>query len=83
MLLSRQGISLLIWTVVFTVAIPAIIICRFLAARIKKRALRPDDYMIVGAYVGADIPLPLVDALLVKTPDWHARFRMLYVVGHR
>lgn len=53
-MLSRQGISLLIWMVVFTIVITVVVICRFLAARIKKRDHRPDDYLIVAAYVSAE-----------------------------
>ena len=51
MLLSRIGIDLIIWQAVFTVLITAVVICRFWAARIKRRALRIDDYLVVLSYV--------------------------------
>ena len=51
MLLSSQGVSLAIWFVVFTVIITVILALRFQAARIKRRAPRPGDYLIVIAYV--------------------------------
>ena len=53
-MLSRQGTSLLIWMVVFTIVITVVVYCRFLAARIQRRDLRPDDYLIVAAYVSAE-----------------------------
>lgn len=53
MLLSREGVSLLVWLVVFTVIITVVVAFRFWAASIKRRALRPDDYMIIVAYVSA------------------------------
>ncbi len=56
MLLSHQGISLLVWMVVFTIIITTVVALRFLAARVKRRALRPDDYMIVVAYVSTANP---------------------------
>jgi ABC-type arginine/histidine transport system permease subunit len=64
MLLSRQGITLTIWMCVFTVVITLVIALRFLAVRVKKRALRADDYMILVAYVSAAGCLSLVDPSL-------------------
>lgn len=51
MLLSRPGITLMIWLIVFTILVTVIIVLRFWALRIKKRSLRPDDYMVVVAWV--------------------------------
>jgi tellurite resistance protein TehA-like permease len=53
MFLSRQGVSLIIWMAIFTIIITVVVMCRFWAVRIKKRPLRPDDHMIVVAYVSA------------------------------
>ena len=41
----------MIWLIVFTILITVIIAFRFWAVRIKKRSLRPDDYMVVVAWV--------------------------------
>lgn len=51
MLLSREGISVLIWMVVFTILTTLVIAFRFWAVKIKDRPLRADDYMVVVAYV--------------------------------
>lgn len=51
MYLSKQGTKLTIWMAVFTVVITTIVGLRFIAANIKRRMLRPDDFMIVIAYV--------------------------------
>ena len=59
MLLSRAGTSLMIWLIVFTILVTVIIVFRFWAVRIKKRSLRPDDYMVVVAWVSAAGPLPV------------------------
>ena len=50
-MLSHIGIQLVVWQAVFTVFITAILFLRFWAVRIKRRALRPDDYLVVLAYV--------------------------------
>ena len=62
--LSRQGVSLSIWFVVFTIVITIVVVLRFQAARIKRRALRPDDYLIVVAYVSVAHQRPLGDLLI-------------------
>lgn len=61
MVLSSQGVSLLVWIAVFTPVTTIIIILRLLAAKIKKRTMRLDDWTIMGAYVswilGSNHPL--------------------------
>lgn len=49
---TQGGINLLIWTAVFTVLDLLAIGLRFWAARIIRRQLYADDYLIVFSWVG-------------------------------
>ncbi|KAI0890643.1 uncharacterized protein GGS22DRAFT_183988 [Annulohypoxylon maeteangense] len=44
---TRGGINLLIWTIVFTILDVFFVFLRFLAARLVKRKLAADDYLII------------------------------------
>ncbi|KAI0896944.1 hypothetical protein F4806DRAFT_415384 [Annulohypoxylon nitens] len=44
---TKAGINLLIWTIVFTILDIFFVFLRFFAARLVKRKLAPDDYFIV------------------------------------
>jgi ABC-type sugar transport system permease subunit len=49
---APQGVELIVWTVIFTIIITAVMVLRFWAvAIVLKRSLRLDDYFIILAYV--------------------------------
>lgn len=55
---TREGINLLIWTIVFTVLdLVALGLC-FLAAHLTRRQLYADDYLIVFSWVSLPSCLP-------------------------
>ena len=80
---SRQGISLLVWMVVFTFIITIVIALRFWAASIKRRPLRPDDYLIVIAFVSAAIAFQIIVRRSQNSVDKYAHDRIFGMVGHR
>lgn len=69
MLLTAVGKSLLLWFVIFTVLTTLVIVLRFWAIKVKRRALRTDDYMVVFAYVSAKDPRSCVANPLIRDSD--------------
>ena len=65
MLVSLEGISLVIWLVVFFTIITLILALRFEAARTKKRSIRVDDYLIIITYVSIAAQPPSVTVNLL------------------
>ena len=56
MFYSEQGKALTVWKVIFTSLVTLILLLRFEATRIKKRALRLDDYFLLLSYVSTTHP---------------------------
>ena len=81
MLLTAVGKSLILWFAIFTVLTTLVIVLRFWAMRVKRRALRLDDYMVAFAFVSAIDPLSSVGISLTRDSDQYTCFDKRCVVG--
>jgi len=51
---SKRGWDLTVWMIIFTSLTVLTMVLRFCAARVQRRGLRVDDYLIVGAFVSLE-----------------------------
>ncbi|KAK2745693.1 hypothetical protein FQN57_003589 [Myotisia sp. PD_48] len=86
-----RGITLMIWIIVFDVAVTVVLGLRLWAARIQKRAFRADDIMVLIAYIATlamsgttfwGIAHGMGDQTANLTPaELSVQFRMLFSAG--
>ena len=67
MAVSRLGVSLIVWMGVWTVILTAVLACRFWSLKIKRRALRVDDLLVVLSYVSEIVRKIILFLNLVDT----------------